>query len=330
MTVDAVDDVDKQLIRALQCDGRASFETLARRVGLARSTVRSRVQRLVDGQQLRVIGTVHPSVFGLNQLGHVTIAADGPVRPIADAVAAMPESSFVTMTAGSFAATAELRTVDLPSFAGVVARIQAIPGVRAVRVLDYLRICKDPYFPPGTLRPMDLDAADHALLTALRRDGRASFAELATASGLSSGAARTRVLRLLRSGLVHVGALVRLDPLSDRRTVGFALHLRAAADGVAAEVVDLPEVDSLVIGVGWCSAIGTISVTSEDQVFGTLERIRAIPGVRTVESWSHLRAVKEENDLAADQADGPIGDLRRSGAQARKTAQTDHQNAFLG
>ncbi len=203
----------------------------------------------------------------------------------------------MTTTAGRFAITAELRTADPEGFARGLASIQAIQGVRRVAVVRYLHIWKDPYFPPGTFRPIALDAADHALLERLRTDGRASFADLAGVSGLSSGATRSRVLRLLDAGVVHVGALVRLDPLSPSHTFGFALFLDGEADPVAQQVSDLEQVDSLVVGLGWCNAIGTIRVGAYDEVSVALERIRGVPGVRSVESWAHLRAIKEENDL---------------------------------
>lgn len=295
-----MDEVDEQLLRALQRDGRASYELLAAEVGLARTSVRSRVQRLLDSGRLRIIGAVHPSVFGLDQLGHVTIEVEGPAAAVAAEVAALPETSFVTTTAGRFAVTAELRTTGADDFARGVARIQSVAGVRGVQVVSYRHIWKDPYFPPGTYRPVALDDADHALLQRLRTDGRASFAELAKISGLSSGATRTRVLRLLENGVLHVGALVRLDPLSPAHTFGFALFLRGDAEPTAEQVAELDVVDSLVVGLGWCSAIGTIRVSSYDKVFAALERIRALPGVRTVESWAHLRAIKEENDLPGD------------------------------
>lgn len=292
-----LDHVDEQLVRALQEDGRASFEALAHRVGLARSSARARVQRLLASGGLRVVGAVHPSVYGLDQFGHIIVEVEGSVQPVARQVAALDETSFVTTTAGRFALTAELRTTDLAAFADGVARVQAMRGVRSVQVLHYLRVWKDPYFPPGTLHSVDLDAADHALLERLRVDGRASYAELAGVSGLSSGATRARVLRLLDAGVVHVGALVRLDPLSHAHTIGFALALDGDAEPVARTVTALDEVDSMVVGIGWCNAIGTIRVGSHDEVFATLERIRAVPGVRTVESWSHLHAIKEEHDL---------------------------------
>ncbi|MBA8826125.1 DNA-binding Lrp family transcriptional regulator [Saccharopolyspora lacisalsi] len=298
------DEVDEQLVRALQVDGRASYEALARMVGLARSTTKARVRRLLDEGGLRLIGAVHPAALGLNQLGHVIIEADGPAQPVAERVAELDETSFVTTTAGRFALTAELRTPTLDAFSRGLARVQAVEGVRSVQTATYLQIWKDPYFPPGPLESpgplddIDLDPSDHALIEHLRVDGRASFADLAGVTGLSAGATRARLLRLLDSGVVHVGALVRLNPLSHTHTIGFALSLSGETAPVAREVVELDEVDSFATGIGWCNGIGTIRANSHDGVFATLERLRSLPGVRAVESWAHLRAIKEEHDLA--------------------------------
>lgn len=312
-----LDEVDERLVGALQQDGRASYESLARLVGLSRSSTQARVRRLLDDAGLRVVGAVHPAVLGLRQLGHAIVETDGPARPVADAVAALDETSFVTTTAGRFALTAELRTADLDAFSGGLARIQAVPGVRGVQVVTYRQIWKDPYFPPGPLQSpgpldgIDLDRSDHALLERLRVDGRASFADLAGVSGLSSGATRTRVLRLLDTGAVHVGALVRLNPVGRTHTVGFALTVRGAVEPVARRVVELDEVDCFATGIGWCNGIGTIRAGSPAAAFGALERLRALPGVRTVESWAHLHAVKEEHDLARPVAGVTVGTAPR-------------------
>ncbi|MFF5991329.1 Lrp/AsnC family transcriptional regulator [Prauserella flavalba] len=306
-----LDEIDEQLVRALHRDGRASYETLARLVGLARSTTKARVQRLLGEGGIRLVGAIHPAVFGLNQLGHVIVETHGPAAPVAEQIAELDEISFVTTTAGRFAVTAELRTEDMEAFAHGLARVQAVPGVRAVQAITYLRIWKDPYFPPGPLESpgplseIELDASDHALLAHLRADGRASFAELASVSGLSPGATRARVLRLLESGVVHVGALVRLNPLSRTYTVGFALNMIGETEPVAREVVALDEIDCFATGIGWCNGIGTIRAGSLDDVLATLERLRALPGVRTVESWAHLRAIKEESDRALPLAGAP-------------------------
>lgn len=299
-----LDAVDEQLVRALQRDARAPYEALARMVGLARSSTKVRVQRLVDEGGLRLVGAIHPAVFGLNQLGHVIVETDGPAQPVAEQVAELEETSFVTTTTGRFAVSAELRTGSRDEFSRGLARIQEVGGIRSAQVVTYLQIWKDPYFPPGPLESpgpvgeVELDACDHALLERLRVDGRASYADLAGVAGLSAGATRIRVRRLLETGIVHTGALVRLAPLSSTHTVGFALAIRGEAEPVARRIVEFDEVDCLTTGLGWCDAIGTIRAGSYDGVFATLERLRALPGVRVVESWTHLRAVKEEHDLA--------------------------------
>lgn len=299
-----LDEVDERLVGALQRDGRASYESLSRLVGLSRSSTQARVRRLLDEAGLRVVGAIHPAVLGMHQLGHVIVETDGAAWPVAQAVAGLQETSFVTTTAGRFAVTAELRSADIDAFATGLARVRAVPGTRSVQVLTYRQIWKDPYFPPGPLRSpgeldgFELDGPDRALVERLRVDGRASFADLAGVSGLSSGATRARVLRLLDAGAVHVGALVRLHPLGRTHTVGFALTVHGAVEPVARAVAALDEVDCLATGTGWCDGIGTIRVGSPAEAFDALERLRAEPGVRTVESWTHLRAVKEEHDLA--------------------------------
>jgi Lrp/AsnC family transcriptional regulator for asnA, asnC and gidA len=43
-----LDDVSKAIIEQLQVDGRQSYATIAKRVGLSEAAVRQRVQRLLD------------------------------------------------------------------------------------------------------------------------------------------------------------------------------------------------------------------------------------------------------------------------------------------
>lgn len=298
-----LDQVDQHLVHELQRDGRASYEALAQQVGLSRSATKTRVDRLLGEGGLRLIGAIHPAVFGLHQLGHVIIESHGPVRSIAEQVAEQDEITFVTTTAGRFAITAEIRTEGLDAFSRALAKVTVLAGVTAVQVVTFRHIWKDPYFPPGPLDGTDavgriqLDAADHALLSQLRDNGRAPFTELAKAAGLSAGATRARVLRLLNSGVVHIGALVRLYPFSDTHTIGFALTLSGEPEQTANQVAALDEVDAFATGLGWCDGIGTIRTRSATQAFTALEQLRALPGINTVEAWTHLQAIKEDSVL---------------------------------
>jgi len=160
----------------------------------------------------------------------------------------------------------------------------------------YTEILKDTFFPPGPYLPTVLDEVDRRLLALLQRDGRTSFADLGEAVGLSTSAARTRVLRLLESGTVHVGARVHPGALGLAQVLGVALSFDGQADEALETIRQMAQVDYLATAVGRCDAVCTIVSHSAEGVFQLLESIRAVPGVRTVESHTHLRLVRESYD----------------------------------
>ncbi len=54
-----LDAVDAALVRALQGDGRATYQALADRVGLSRTAVRARVRHLIATGAIRIVGVLH-------------------------------------------------------------------------------------------------------------------------------------------------------------------------------------------------------------------------------------------------------------------------------
>ena len=60
----SLDDIDRQLIGALQKDGRASYADLATLVGLSAPATRMRVQRLLDAGVVQVVGVTNPLALG--------------------------------------------------------------------------------------------------------------------------------------------------------------------------------------------------------------------------------------------------------------------------
>ena len=59
-----LDPIDRQLIEALQKDGRASYADLAELVGLSPAATRLRVQRLLDAGVVQVVGVTDPLALG--------------------------------------------------------------------------------------------------------------------------------------------------------------------------------------------------------------------------------------------------------------------------
>ena len=70
----SLDDIDRQLIDALQRDGRASYADLAELVGLSPAATRLRVQRLLDAGVVQVVGVtdhhIIESIYFFDPNGH--------------------------------------------------------------------------------------------------------------------------------------------------------------------------------------------------------------------------------------------------------------------
>ncbi|MGW5000819.1 Lrp/AsnC family transcriptional regulator [Streptomyces hydrogenans] len=292
-----LDHIDLAVVRELQSDGRLTYETLAQRVGLSRPATRARVQRLLDSGAVRVVAVVHPAVRGLTTSAHLSVDVSGAAEDVAREIAAMPQAPFVTVTAGQRAIMAELRTDGIAELDRAIERVRAVAGVSAVDPLISIRHLKDPYLLAAEPTVADLDGTDLQILDALERDGRLPFADLAAITGLSAGATRARTLRLLDGGVVKVLALVRPEILGLGFLCGFAVRVDGAREPVADELVGWERVSFLSACVGRAELVGTISADSTGSIRATLDAMRALAGVRGVESWIHLELIKERYDL---------------------------------
>jgi Lrp/AsnC family transcriptional regulator, leucine-responsive regulatory protein len=69
-----LDKLDRQILRSLQADGRATFEQMAEAVGLSPSAVLRRVKRLEDSGVIdRYVALVKPEAVGLGLTAYVNV-----------------------------------------------------------------------------------------------------------------------------------------------------------------------------------------------------------------------------------------------------------------
>jgi hypothetical protein len=93
-----------------------------------------------------------------------------------------------------------------------------------------------------------------------------------------------------------VGARVHPGALGMAQVLGVALSFDDRADEALETIRRMAQVDYLATAIGRCDAVCTIMNHSAEGVFQLLETIRAVPGVRGVESYTHLRLVRESYD----------------------------------
>lgn len=287
-----MDEVDEAIVAMLEVDGRLTHREIARAVGLSRSTAAARVQRLVASGQVIIRGAVHPAVLGRNALAHVSIAVDGPAAPLAARLESRDDIPFLSLTSGPHALIAEIRSASIRDVDQAIAEVRSLPGVSGVDTLTYIEVMRDVIGPVGDVRT-EVDGIDRALLAALQQDGRATFVDLASMVGLSAAGARRRVVRLIETGVVRIGAVVRHSGQDRQSAMGFGIRLTGDARDVVATLTSLPSAIFVARTLGRFDVLMTVRAFSAVQLVELLDTVRALPEVRALDSWTHLHVVKE-------------------------------------
>ncbi|MDQ1733189.1 MAG: Lrp/AsnC family transcriptional regulator, regulator for asnA, asnC and gidA [Pseudonocardiales bacterium] len=143
--------------------------------------------------------------------------------------------------------------------------------------------------PEPHITRISLDAIDHQLIGLLQRDGRASYADLAPAVGLSAPAVRQRVQRLIEGGVVQIVAVT--DPLALGLPVMALVGIKVNGDALA--VADalgaIDRVIYVVVTGGAYDVFAEVVCGDMSELFHVINgEIRPMPGVAAVESFPYF------------------------------------------
>jgi Lrp/AsnC family transcriptional regulator for asnA, asnC and gidA len=141
-----LDDVSKAIIEQLQQDGRRSYASIGKVVGLSEAAVRQRVQRLIDGGVMQVVAVTDPLELGFARQAMIGVKTVGELEPIADELAEMDEVDYVVITAGSFDLLVEVVCEsDEHLYEVLSTRIRKIKNVVSTETFMYLKLRKQTY-----------------------------------------------------------------------------------------------------------------------------------------------------------------------------------------
>jgi len=147
----------------------------------------------------------------------------------------------------------------------------------------------------GIQQPANLDETDLNIIEALRRDGRAAFAQIAEQLDVSPGMIRQRYTRLLEQGFVKIVAVT--NPLRMGYKTMAMIGIRVDGSkllNVAEKISKLDEVIYLVISSGRFDIFAEVVCRDhEDLLRFITEKLSTIEGVRESESFMHLKIMKE-------------------------------------
>ncbi|MFD4628797.1 Lrp/AsnC family transcriptional regulator [Streptomyces sp. NPDC058284] len=311
------DQLDLQLLHALEVDGRASFSRIAAVLGVSDQTVARRYRRLRAEAGLRVIAVRDTQRLGRDEwMLRLRCTPDG-AEAIAAALARRPDTAWVhLMSAGT-----EVACVTLPRTPGdhddlvfgKLLRSRKLIEITAHQLIhrfyggrtgwigkhrplgDEQVAALRPLLPPAAPGPARITPEDEPLAAALKEDGRATYPELRRLTGRSESSVKRRIAALLGSGGLY------LDTEYDTARVGFTTAAMlwitvdpGALDAVGRAMAGHPEIAHASAITGPANLMASAVTRDTAELYAYLSgKLGALDGVRHVESAPYLRRFKE-------------------------------------
>ncbi|MGC7096195.1 Lrp/AsnC family transcriptional regulator [Amycolatopsis lurida] len=227
-----LDELDRRIVAALQLNGRASWKKIAAVLDAKESTVARRGQQLIESRVVGVTGVLDHLRCGLGISLQLRVRCrPGRANAVAEAIADLPVTRFVTVVSGSVDVAAEIQVRDHRDVARVlveelprpddIAETESMVVVRKFAAFeewdtgllgtDAATQLRDPA--PFTTdhrtwhETEQLTEQEFEIARVLAADGRATYAQIAAAIGASESTAARRVESLLTRGCLRFRTL---------------------------------------------------------------------------------------------------------------------------
>jgi DNA-binding Lrp family transcriptional regulator len=223
-----LDAADRQIVAALQVNGRASWRKIATALGASESTVTRRGQQLLEDRAVAVTGVLDHLRCGLGISLHIRLRArPGRALAVARAVAAHPRARFTAVMTGTFDVATEVVVPDHRDVMGVIGTIEGIedvvdtesmvvirkfsafeewhPASLDSHAVDVLRAGAEvtDYAHRDWTEPERLTDQEFAIARVLAENGRATYAAIAARTGTSESTVARRVESLVQRGCLR-------------------------------------------------------------------------------------------------------------------------------
>jgi DNA-binding Lrp family transcriptional regulator len=309
-----MDDLDRRIAVALQGNGRASWQQVARVVESSESTVARRAHRMFEAGLLRVAAISDPVRCGFGYPVLVQLRCEvGEEMRVAHALADRSDVRFVALVTGSFDIVMELIVPSRRYLAGVLLEeLPKVGGIEDTTTETVLRNFKMTYDWSRELLGADggqleepvvdrdgsngsgLDGVDLQLYELLAEDGRRSFSDLASLVGMSESVVRRRVERLRASGCLRFATLVEPYLLGyDVECICWVHVDLSRLEETARTLAEHREVRYLSATIGYSDLICELILRSQDELYEfSTQTLGGLSGVRGVDIGLELRTIK--------------------------------------
>jgi DNA-binding Lrp family transcriptional regulator len=319
-----LDHLDRQLLHALTIDGRAPFRRIAGVLDVSDQTIARRYHRLHTAGAVQVLGRLDTLRSGRADWLIRLHCAPGAAMPIAEALARRSDTSWVTIISGGTEVLCVTQTRTRHErnelLLDKLTRTSRVLSVGAHCVLHTflgrprpwggiltaltsaqaraLRPAAD-QLPSVTGAAFGSQPGDEALLEVLARDGRASYGELAAATGWSQSTAKRRLdyLRVTRALFFDLDYDATLFGIEMTARLWMSVTpWKLAATGAA--LAEHPETVFVGATTGPANLTATVLCTDADALYDYLTmRVSQLKSVQSVEITPIICTVKRVGTL---------------------------------
>jgi Lrp/AsnC family transcriptional regulator for asnA, asnC and gidA len=152
--------------------------------------------------------------------------------------------------------------------------------------------------------PRSLDEVDQSIIEALQKNGRESFRRIAAEVGVSEATIRARYARLCEDNILQVTGVTNPLGLGFEAQAMVGIRTTGAPEPVADEISGWDEAGYVVITAGRFDILVELVCADRRELLDLTNRIRAVEGVLSTESFLYLELWKQLYDWGARIEDG--------------------------
>jgi Lrp/AsnC family transcriptional regulator for asnA, asnC and gidA len=149
-----------------------------------------------------------------------------------------------------------------------------------------------------------LDRVDQSIIEALQKNGRESFRRIAVQVGVSEATVRARYARLCDDDILQVTGVTNPLGLGFDAQAMVGIRTTGAPEPVADEIAKWGEAGYVVVTAGQYDILVELVCADRRQLLGLTNKIRALEGVASTESFLYLALWKQLYDWGTPVGNG--------------------------
>ena len=147
---------------------------------------------------------------------------------------------------------------------------------------------------------------DKSIIEALQKNGREPFRRIAADVGVSEATIRARYSRLCDDNILQVTGLTKPLGLGFEAQAMVGVRTTGAPEPVADEIAKWDEADYVVVTAGQFDLLVELVCADRRQLLDLTNRIRALDGVISTESFLYLELCKQLYDWGTRVSNGAV------------------------